>query len=81
LSLADILQVNAAPGFSEHHSGRAIDIGAPGEPAAEPSFERTPAFNWLMQFAPAHGFRLSYPRNNPHGIAYEPWHWYWIGKD
>ena len=81
LSLADILQVNAAPGFSEHHSGRAIDIGAPGEPAAEQSFERTPAFNWLMQFAPAHGFRLSYPRNNPHGIAYEPWHWYWIGKD
>jgi zinc D-Ala-D-Ala carboxypeptidase len=81
LDLADILQVNAAPGFSEHHSGRAIDIGTPGEPAAEQSFEHTPAFNWLMQFAPEHGFRLSYPRNNPHGIAYEPWHWYWIGND
>ena len=23
------------------------------------------------------GFHLSYPRDNPHGIAYEPWHWCW----
>jgi D-alanyl-D-alanine carboxypeptidase len=81
LGLADILQVNAAPGFSEHHSGRAIDIGTPGEPAAETTFEHTPAFEWLSRFAPVHGFRLSYPRGNRHGISYEPWHWYWIGKD
>ena len=31
-----------------------------------------------VQFnAGAHGFRLSYPRDNPHGIVYEPWHWCW----
>jgi hypothetical protein len=23
-----------------------------------------------------HGFRLSYPRDNPHGVIYEPWHWF-----
>jgi len=70
-----ILTVNAAPGFSEHHGGRALDIGTPGEPPAEASFERTPAFAWLRDHAGEHGFTMSYPRDNPHGIVYEPWHW------
>jgi D-alanyl-D-alanine carboxypeptidase len=73
--LEQILKVNAAPGFSEHHSGLALDIGTPGEPAAEESFERTPAFEWLIAHAGEHGFSLSFPRDNPHGIVYEPWHW------
>lgn len=77
LALADILAVNAAPGFSEHHGGCALDIGTPGEPAAEESFENTIAFDWLMRHAGEFGFRLSYPRGNPHGIVYEPWHWCW----
>jgi len=71
----DILVVNAAPGYSEHHSGRALDIGTPGEPPAEESFEATPAFEWLTHHAGEHGFTMSYPRDNPHGIVYEPWHW------
>ena len=75
LALEDILAVNAAPGFSEHHGGLALDIGTPGDPPAEDSFERTPAFAWLREQAGKHGFHLSYPRDNPHGIVYEPWHW------
>ena len=78
-SMQQILAVNAAPGFSEHHTGRALDIGTPGEPPAEESFERTPAFAWLCRRAGEFGFRLSYPRDNPHGIVYEPWHWFWTG--
>ena len=74
-TLEQILTVNTPPGYSEHHSGRAIDIGAPGQPPAEESFEATPAFAWLTQHAGAFGFTLSYPRDNPHGIVYEPWHW------
>lgn len=74
-ALEEILRVNAAPGFSEHHAGRALDIGTPGEPAAEESFETTPAFAWLQRNAGVHGFGMSYPRDNPHGIVYEPWHW------
>ena len=77
LTVDDILAINAAPGYSEHHSGRALDLGAPDEPPAEESFERTPAFAWLCDNAPGHGFAMSYPRDNPHGIVYEPWHWYW----
>ena len=75
LSIEDILAVNAAPGFSEHHGGLALDIGTPGEPPAEESFERTAAFAWLGANANEHGFTMSYPRENPHGIVYEPWHW------
>ncbi len=77
LGIDDILSVNAAPGYSEHHSGHAIDIGAPGEPAAEESFEHTAAYSWLAEHAGDHGFAMSYPRGNPHGIVYEPWHWCW----
>lgn len=76
-SVEQILQVNAAPGFSEHHSGMALDIGTPGEPPAEERFEHTTAFAWLQAHAADHGFGLSYPRGNPHGIVYEPWHWRW----
>lgn len=74
-----ILAVNAAPGFSEHHSGFALDIGTPDEPAAEESFETTSAFAWLQAHAAGYGFQMSYPRNNPHGIIYEPWHWRYSG--
>lgn len=81
IALHDILAVNAAPGFSEHHSGRAIDIGTPGEPAAMESFKDTVAFAWLQGHAATYGFRMSYPRDNAHGISYEPWHWFWIGGD
>jgi D-alanyl-D-alanine carboxypeptidase len=71
-----ILSVNAAPGFSEHHTGRAVDIGTPGCPPLSEAFESTPAFHWLERNAARYGFRLSYPRHNPHGVIYEPWHWF-----
>ena len=76
-SVEQILTVNAAPGYSEHHSGNALDIGMPGEPPAEESFEHTNAFAWLTAHAGQFHFRMSYPRDNPHGIVYEPWHWYY----
>lgn len=78
LSVEQILAVNAAPGYSEHHGGCALDIGTPGEAPAEESFEATPAFAWLHRHAGEFGFRMSYPRGNPHGIVYEPWHWRWF---
>lgn len=76
-SLAAILHFVAAPGYSEHHTGGAVDIGAPGETTLQENFAQTPAFNWLDVHAPRYGFRLSYPRDNLHGIGFEPWHWCW----
>ncbi|MFA0924222.1 M15 family metallopeptidase [Xanthomonas fragariae] len=77
MTVAQIVAVNTAPGFSEHHSGDALDIGTPGQPPVEESFEATPAFAWLSANAQRFGYRLSYPRDNPYGIIYEPWHWRW----
>lgn len=77
LAMADILKVSAAPGYSEHHSGRALDVTTPGFAVLEEEFERSPAFAWLVRHAGGYGFALSYPRGNPHAIAYEPWHWCW----
>lgn len=76
-NINDILQVSAAPGFSEHHSGRAIDIGTPGSPVLEQAFENTPAFAWLLAHAAEFGYTLSYPPGNASGYLYEPWHWCW----
>ncbi len=73
--IEDILKVNAAPGYSEHHSGCALDLTTADHNSLETSFETTQAFTWLSQQAVGFGFRLSYPRDNCHGIAYEPWHW------
>jgi D-alanyl-D-alanine carboxypeptidase len=75
MKIAEVLSINAAPGYSEHHTGRAIDITSPDSQPLEVAFETTKAYAWLTQHAARYGFRLSYPRNNPHGINYEPWHW------
>lgn len=74
-SIEEILKVNAAPGYSEHHTGNALDLNTPGcEPLTE-VFEETSAFAWLERNAHRYGFEMSYPRNNSYDIAYEPWHW------
>jgi len=72
-----ILTHVAAPGYSEHHTGCALDLGTPGEPDMEENFAATPAYRWLQAHAGDWGFQLSYPRDNPHGIVFEPWHWCW----
>ncbi|HTO02402.1 MAG TPA: M15 family metallopeptidase [Opitutus sp.] len=76
-SLQTILRINAAPGFSEHHSGRALDIGTSTHSQLMETFEATAAFTWLTAHAGEFGFTMSYPRNNRCGIGYEPWHWCW----
>ncbi|MBI5691981.1 MAG: D-alanyl-D-alanine carboxypeptidase family protein [Verrucomicrobia bacterium] len=80
-ALPDILTVIAAPGFSEHHTGRAIDIGTPGYLDLEENFAETDAFRWLQARAGGFGFHLSYPRGNAWGITYEPWHWLFCPPD
>lgn len=75
MSVADVLKVNAPPGYSEHHSGRAVDIGSQNVEPLEEDFENTEAFAWLRKHARRHRFSMSYPRGNPQGYLYEPWHW------
>lgn len=73
--IEDILKVNTAPGHSEHHTGRAVDIATPGSRPLTEEFEDTDAFRWLTSRAIEFGFSMTYPRDNPWGVIYEPWHW------
>ena len=75
LSLEDVLQVLAPPGYSEHHTGRAVDISTEGVNVLQAEFETTAAFAWLCENADSFGFTLSYPYGNAAGYRYEPWHW------
>jgi D-alanyl-D-alanine carboxypeptidase len=75
LSIDTILRSSAPPGYSEHHTGRAIDINTPGCDPLEGVFEETAAFRWLTANAQRFGFTMSYPRDNPFGYIHEPWHW------
>ncbi|ELR96337.1 D-alanyl-D-alanine carboxypeptidase family protein [Gloeocapsa sp. PCC 73106] len=74
-------EVSAPPGYSEHHTGYAIDIGDGKVPAThvKGDFAQTPAFKWLQANAARYSFELSFPENNPQGINYEPWHWRFVG--
>jgi len=72
----------APPGYSEHHTGYAVDL-ADGLARAQdinPRFETTAAFQWLQHHAQEYGFELSFPADNPQGVAYEPWHWRFVGS-
>lgn len=78
-TIDEILRVLAPPGYSEHHSGRAIDIGSDDCPELGEQFENTRAFRWLANNAQRFQFFLSFPRDNPFGYVYEPWHWCYRG--
>jgi zinc D-Ala-D-Ala carboxypeptidase len=78
-SVEEILSVCAPPGFSEHHTGRALDLSTPGVPVLATEFDQTAAFSWLTRRAKDFGFSLSFPAGNSQGYLYEPWHWCFHG--
>lgn len=75
-------EVSAPPGYSEHHTGYAVDFVDTSQPATElnASFESTQAFRWLKENAAYYGFEMSFPKDNDQNVAYEPWHWRYVGN-
>jgi len=78
---AERARVSAPPGYSEHSTGFAIDIGdaTQREKDFETEFENTDAFRWLIKNAAKFHFKLSFTKNNKF-IDYEPWHWRYEGS-
>tara|TARA_B100000886_G_scaffold246543_1_gene173458 strand:- start:192 stop:902 length:711 start_codon:yes stop_codon:yes gene_type:complete len=78
---AERAKVSAPPGYSEHSTGFAIDIGdaTQRETDFETEFENTNAFRWLIENAAKFHFKLSFTKNNKY-INYEPWHWRYEGS-
>ena len=83
--IAKTLKRVAMPGYSQHSSvtNTAIDIGNidlhPDSDNLE-EFSNSIEYRWLEANANDFGFYESYPRNNPFGIMFEPWHWQYLGK-
>jgi len=78
---AERARVSAPPGYSEHSTGFAIDIGdaTQRETDFETDFENTDAFRWLIKNAAKFHFKLSFKKDNKY-IDYEPWHWRYEGS-
>jgi len=74
-------RVSAPPGYSEHSTGYAVDLGDGWAPETNlsQSFEQTEAFTWLQDHAARYHFVLSFPAGNSQGVLYEPWHWRFEG--
>lgn len=73
-------QESARPGYSEHQSGWAVDLGT-GQCSIANCFATTPAGKWVAANAYKYGFLLRYPKGctNVTGYEYESWHYRYIG--
>ena len=80
-TVAERAHVCAPPGFSEHHTGLAVDVGdgEHREGQLQLTFAETPAFRWMKENAAKFHFEMSFPEGNAEGVAYEPWHWRFVG--
>jgi len=72
-------QFSADQGYSEHQLGTTVDLTTPEIKAAFSGFEKTEAYQWLLDNAYQYGFILSYPENNTY-YQFEPWHWRFVGR-
>lgn len=67
-----------APGYSEHHTGLAVDFNDVSR-----DFENTAAYAWLEKHAAEYGFVQRYPKDKADitGINFEPWHYRYVGRE
>lgn len=76
---------SARPGYSEHQTGLAFDVGEVERQDLwlEEEFGETEAGKWLMKNAHKYGFILRYPKGkeNITGYMYESWHYRYLGVD
>lgn len=76
---------SARPGYSEHQTGLAFDIGEQNseEHFARESFGETEAGKWVASNAHEFGFIMRYPNGKEKitGYMYEPWHFRYLGKE
>ena len=69
----------AVPGYSEHHTGLALDISTTGDGLTK---EKTKAYTYLKDNAHRFGFILRYQEGKEKitGYNFEPWHYRYVGE-
>jgi D-alanyl-D-alanine carboxypeptidase len=74
-------EYSARPGFSEHHTGRTIDLIGPSGTLR--GFVGTKEAEWVRENAWNYGFIVRYTAENEEVTGYEsePWHVTYIGKE
>ena len=80
----DVESFSAKPGFSEHQTGLAYDVGnSDPNTKANISFEQTKEYNWLKNNSYKYGFILRYPKGKTAitGYTFEPWHYRYVGTE
>ena len=71
----------ARPGHSEHQTGLAIDVADYNNSSID--FEKTEAYQWMLDNAYKYGFILRYPKDKEDitGYSFESWHYRYVGVD
>ena len=72
---------SARAGYSEHQTGLALDVTAPG--GTLNGFKNTKQFRWMRDNAHRFGFILRYGDGMEYitGYKFEPWHYRYVGTD
>lgn len=81
---AEADRISARPGYSEHQTGLAMDVGAAdGTCALEQCFGETPEGAWVAEHAAEHGWIIRYPdgAEDTTGYSPEPWHLRYLGTE
>lgn len=73
---AQIYKVSSAPGYSEHHTGYALDFTPINN-----GFTSSKAYTWLRQHGNEHGWYQSFTPESTRDthVAVESWHWKYKG--
>ncbi|MGM0212644.1 zinc D-Ala-D-Ala carboxypeptidase [Enterococcus sp. AZ109] len=88
-AIAKTKETITEPGYSEHHTGLAVDIvdqewyNTYPNQVLDASYGSQPGAQWIAENAPEYGFIIRYPDGEEDitGITYEPWHIRYVGKE
>ncbi len=71
----------AVPGSSEHHTGLAVDLGLYDDNGESYDYDGKGEYAWINENCWKYGFIVRYDsaKTDLTGIAYEPWHFRYLG--
>lgn len=77
-SAKQIYHTSSHPGYSEHHTGLAVDFSPIND-----NFTKTAGYRWLQQHAHEYGFYQTFTPDYSRysGVSEESWHWRFEGKN
>ncbi|MBC8536338.1 M15 family metallopeptidase [Feifania hominis] len=72
----------ATPGYSEHHSGLAVDLSIYKSDGTMHNYTDEGDYSWIIDNACLYGFVRRYPDDKVAvtGVSYEPWHFRYVGR-